>query len=142
MLKEFKAFAMRGNVMELAVGFIIGAAFGKIVSSFVSDIVMPPIGLILNGVNFSNLFVALDGRAYATLADAQQAGAPTLNYGSFINNVIDFLIIALVVFFLVRAVNSVQKPAPAPAPSAKDCPYCFTSIPLKAVRCPNCTSQL
>src|SRR5512143_1987622 len=142
MLKEFREFVMRGNVMDLAVGVIIGGAFGKIVSSLVSDIIMPPIGLALNGVDFSNLFLALNGQAYATLADAQKAGAPTLNYGSFINNIIDFLIIALVIFLIIRAVNRLQKPAPAPAGTTKDCPYCFTAIPLKAVRCPNCTSQL
>jgi large conductance mechanosensitive channel len=142
MLKDFREFVMRGNVMDLAVGVIIGGAFGKIVSSLVSDILMPPIGLALNGVDFSNLFFALNGQAYATLADAQKAGAPTLNYGSFINNIIDFLIIALVIFLIIRAVNRLQKPAPAPAATTKDCPYCFTAIPLKAVRCPNCTSQL
>jgi large conductance mechanosensitive channel len=102
---------------------------------------MPPIGLLLNGVDFSNLFVALNGQVYPTLAEAQKAGAPTLNYGSFINNIIDFLIIALVVFLLVRAVNRLQRPAPAAAPTTKDCPHCFTSIPIKAKRCPNCTSQ-
>jgi large conductance mechanosensitive channel len=142
MLKDFREFVMRGNVMDLAVGVIIGGAFGKIVSSLVSDVIMPPIGLLLNGVDFSNLFVSLNGQAYATLADAQKAGAPTLNYGSFINNVIDFLIVALVIFLLIRAVTRLQKPAPAAAATTKDCPYCFTSIPLKAARCPNCTSQL
>ncbi len=142
MLKEFRAFIMRGNVMDLAVGVIIGGAFGKIVSSLVSDVIMPPIGLLLNGVDFSNLFVSLNGQAFASLADAQKAGAPTLNYGSFINNVIDFLIIALVIFLMIRAVNRLQRPAPAPAATTKDCPHCFTSIPIKATRCPNCTSQL
>src|SRR5512146_3568218 len=105
MLKEFREFVMRGNVMDLAVGVIIGGAFGKIVSSLVSDVIMPPIGLLLNGVDFGNLFVSLNGQAYATLADAQAAGAPTLNYGNFINNTIDFLIIAFVIFLIVRAVN-------------------------------------
>jgi large conductance mechanosensitive channel len=142
MLKEFKDFVMRGNVMDLAVGVIIGGAFGKIVSSLVSDIIMPPIGLLLNGVDFSNLFVALNGQAFATLADAQKAGAPTLNYGSFINNVINFLILALVIFLMIRAISRLQRPAPAAAPSTKECPHCFTSIPIKATRCPNCTSQL
>lgn len=144
MLNEFREFVTRGNVMDLAVGVIIGGAFGKIVSSLVSDVIMPPIGLLLNGVDFSNLYVSLNGQVYSTLADAQAAGAPTLNYGSFINNVIDFLVIALVIFLMVRAVNHLQRPAPAapaPAPS-KNCPYCFTAIPLKAARCPNCTSQL
>ncbi len=144
MLNEFREFVTRGNVMDLAVGVIIGGAFGKIVSSLVSDVIMPPIGLLLNGVDFSNLYVSLNGQVYSTLADAQAAGAPTLNYGSFINNVIDFLVIALVIFLMVRAVNHLQRPAPAaPAPApTKDCPYCFTAIPLKAARCPNCTSQL
>jgi large conductance mechanosensitive channel len=142
MLKEFRDFVMRGNVMDLAVGVIIGGAFGKIVSSLVTDIIMPPIGLLLNGVDFSNLFVSLNGQAYATLADAQKAGAPTLNYGSFINNIIDFVIIALVIFLMIRAINRLQRPAPAAAPSTKDCPHCFTVIPIKATRCPNCTSQL
>jgi large conductance mechanosensitive channel len=142
MLKEFKEFIARGSVVDLAVGVIIGGAFGKIVSSLVSDVIMPPIGLLLNGVDFGNLFISLNGQAYATLADAQAAGAPTLNYGSFINNIIDFLIIALVIFLLIRGINRMQRPAPAPAPTTKDCPYCFTAIPLKATRCPNCTSQL
>ncbi len=142
MLKEFKEFVMRGNVVDLAVGVIIGGAFGKIVSSLVTDVIMPPIGLLLNGVDFSNLFVSLNGQAYTTLADAQQAGAPTLNYGSFVNNIIDFLIIALVVFLMIRAINRLQKPAPAAAPTTKECPYCFTAISSEATRCPNCTSQL
>jgi large conductance mechanosensitive channel len=144
MLKEFREFVMRGNVIDLAIAVIIGGAFGKIVSSLVSDVLMPPIGLLLNGVDFSNLFISLNGRAYATLSDAQAAGAPTLNYGNFFSAVIDFLVIALVVFLMVRAVNSFHRrePAPAPAPTTKECPYCFTAIPLKASRCPNCTSQL
>ena len=143
MLKEFREFVMRGNVMDLAVGVIIGAAFGKIVSSLVSDLIMPPIGLLLNGVNFSDLFVSLNGQAYATLTEAQAAGAPTLNYGAFFNNVIDFLIIALVIFLMVRAVNRLQRPAPVAAPATtKDCPFCFSAISIKASRCPNCTSQL
>jgi large conductance mechanosensitive channel len=144
MLKEFREFVMRGNVMDLAIAVIIGGAFGKIVSSLVSDVLMPPIGLLLNGVDFSNLFISLNGQAYATLSDAQAAGAPTLNYGNFFSAVIDFLVIALVVFLMVRAVNSFyrREPAPAPAPTTKECPYCFTAIPLKASRCPNCTSQL
>jgi large conductance mechanosensitive channel len=142
MLKEFREFIMRGNVVDLAVGVIIGGAFGKIVSSLVSDIIMPPIGLLLNGVNFSNLFISLTGQPYATLAEAQAAGAPTLNYGSFINAVIDFLIIGLVIFLLIRAINRMQKPAPAASPQTRDCPFCFSTISLKATRCPNCTSQL
>jgi large conductance mechanosensitive channel len=144
MLKEFREFVMRGNVMDLAVGVIIGGAFGKIVSSLVSDIIMPPIGLLLNGVNFSSLYLSLNGHAYATLAEAQAAGAPTLNYGSFFNNVIDFLIIALVIFLMVRALNRLQRPpAASSAPATtKDCPFCFSAISIKATRCPNCTSQL
>lgn len=142
MLKEFKEFIMRGNVMDLAVGVIIGGAFGKIVSSLVTDVIMPPIGLLLHGVDFSNLFISLNGQVYATLAEAQQAGAPTLNYGSFINNVIDFLIVALVIFFMVRAINQLYKPAPAAAPTTKTCPYCYSAIPIKATRCPNCTSEI
>ena len=144
MLKEFRDFVMRGNVVDLAVGVIIGGAFGKIVSSLVTDVIMPPVGLLLNGVDFSNLFVSLNGQAFATLAEAQKAGAPTLNYGNFINNVIDFLIVALVIFLMIRAINRLQRPAPAavPAPTTKDCPYCFTAIPIKATRCPQCTSQL
>ncbi len=142
MLKEFKEFAMRGSVIDLAVGVIIGGAFGKIVSSLVTDIIMPPIGLLLNGVDFSNLFISLNGQAFATLADAQKAGAPTLNYGNFINNIIDFLIVAFVIFLMVRGINKLQRPAPAAAPTTKECPYCFSKIPIKATRCPNCTSEL
>jgi len=144
MLKEFKEFTLRGNVIDLAVGVIIGGAFGKIVSSLVNDIIMPPIGMLLNGVNFSNLFFSLDGKNYASLADAQAAGAPTLNYGLFINNTIDFIIVALVIFLMIRAINRMKKqPVPATSePTSKDCPFCFTSIPLQATRCPHCTSQI
>ncbi|MFZ3329738.1 MAG: large conductance mechanosensitive channel protein MscL [Candidatus Acidiferrales bacterium] len=142
MLKEFKEFAMKGNVMDLAVGFILGAAFGKIVSSLVSDIIMPPIGLILGKVDFSSLFLNLSGKSYASLAEAKAAGAATLNYGVFLNNVVDFLIVAFAVFLLVRIVNRWNKPAPAAAPATKDCPYCVSKIPAKATRCPNCTSPI
>jgi large conductance mechanosensitive channel len=144
MWKEFKEFIMRGNVVDLAVGIIIGAAFGKIVTSFVNDIIMPPIGLLLGKVDFSNLFINLSGQPYATLAEAKEAGAATINYGLFINTVIDFLIVALAVFLVVRAVNRLRrKPEAAPAaPTTKECPYCYTAIPIKATRCPNCTSQL
>ena len=142
MLKEFKEFVMRGNVLDLAVAVIIGGAFGKIITSFVNDILMPPIGLLLGGVDFANLFFSLNGQAYASLADAQAAGAPTINYGVFLNTVIDFLIVALVIFLVVKAANRMKKPAPAAAPTTKECPHCFTNIPLKATRCPNCTSQL
>jgi large conductance mechanosensitive channel len=142
MLKEFKEFAMKGNVLDLAVGFIIGAAFGKIVTSLVSDIIMPPIGLILGKVDFSSLFLNLSGKSYSSLAEAKAAGAATLNYGIFLNNIVDFLIVAFAVFVLVRMVNRWNKPAPAAAPSTKECPYCASTIPLKATRCPNCTSEI
>lgn len=144
MLKEFKAFVMRGNVIDLAVAVIIGGAFGKIVSSLVNDIIMPPIGLLLKGINFADLYVSLNRQAYATLAEAQAAGAPVLAYGNFIKNIVDFLIIALVIFLLIKGMNSMKKKAePAAAePTLKDCPHCFTTIPIKATRCPNCTSQL
>jgi large conductance mechanosensitive channel len=145
MLKEFKNFILRGNVIDLAVAVIIGGAFGKIVSSLVNDIIMPPIGLFLKGVNFADLFVALNGQAYATLADAQAAAAPVLTYGNFIKNVVDFLIIALVIFLMIKGINKTKKPAPAAAPAEptnKECPYCFSTISIKATRCPNCTSEL
>lgn len=142
MFNEFKKFVMRGNVLDLAVGIIIGGAFGNIVSSLVDDIIMPPIGLILGKVDFSNLYVALDGSTYASLAAAQEAGAPTLNYGLFINTLINFLIVAFAIFLLIRQVNRLQKPAPAAEPTTKDCPFCKMSIPIEASRCPNCTSQL
>ncbi len=154
MLNDFKAFIMRGNVVDMAVGIIIGAAFGPIVGSLVKDVIMPPIGLALGKVDFSNLFVILtQGKVpgpYPSLAAAQAAGAVSINYGVFINTVINFLIIAAVVFFLVvrpiAQINTRQKdaqPAPAPAaPTTKECPYCYTQIPIKATRCPNCTSEL
>ena len=142
MLKEFKEFAMKGNVLDLAVGFILGAAFGKIVTSLVSDILMPPIGLILGKVDFSSLFLSLSGKSYSSLAEAKAAGAATLNYGVFLNNIVDFLIVAFAVFLLVRMVNRWNKPAPAAAPSTKECPYCASTIPLKATRCPHCTSEI
>lgn len=142
MLKEFKEFAMKGNVLDLAVGFILGAAFGKIVTSLVSDLIMPPIGLILGKVDFANLFLNLSGKSYSSLAEAKAAGAPTLNYGIFLNSVVDFVIVAFAVFLLVRMVNRWNKPAPAATPSTKECPYCASTIPLKATRCPNCTSEI
>ena len=142
MLREFKDFVLRGNVLDLAVAVIIGAAFGKIITSFTNDIIMPPIGMLLGNVNFSDLFISLDGNDYASLAIAQAAGAPTINYGVFINTIIDFLIVAFVIFLVIRSMNRLKKqPAPA-APSTKDCPYCFTQIPIPATRCPNCTSEL
>ncbi len=143
MLKEFKEFAMRGNVLDMAVGIIIGAAFGKIVTSFVTDILMPPLGLLIGKTDFSGLFLNLSGKGYATLVEAKAAGAPTLNYGMFLNTVVDFLIVAFAIFLLVKQVNRMtRKPAPAAAPTTKDCPYCISAIPIKAVRCPNCTSEL
>lgn len=142
MLKEFKEFAMRGNVLDMAVGIIIGAAFGKIVTSLVNDILMPPFGLVLGKMDFSNLFLNISGISYPSLAAAKAAGAATINYGIFINNVIDFLIVAFVIFLLIRQVNRWNKPAPAAAPPTKDCPYCASAIPLKATRCPLCTSEL
>jgi len=143
MFKEFKQFAMRGNVIDLAVGVIIGASFGKIVTSFVSDVLMPPIGLLVGKVDFSNLFIDLSGQHHASVAEAKAAGAATLNYGLFVNNVIDFLIVAFVVFLMVRQVNRFSTPEPAPPPPAtKECPFCMSAIPPKASRCPQCTSQL
>ncbi len=143
MLKEFKEFAMRGNVIDLAVGVIIGAAFGKIVSSLVEDIIMPPVGLLLHGVDFTNLFITLDHRHFDTLAQAKGAGAPTLNYGLFVNNVISFLIVAFCVFLLVHQVNRwTKKPVPAAAPTTKECAQCAMTIPINAKKCPHCTSQI
>jgi large conductance mechanosensitive channel len=141
MLKEFKEFAMRGNVLDMAVGIIIGAAFGKIITSFVSDVLMPPIGLLLGKVDFSGLFINISGQTYATLAEAKKAGAATLNYGLFLNTVLDFLIVAFVIFLLIRQVNKLKR-APEAAPTTKDCPYCLSAIPLKANRCGHCTSQI
>jgi len=141
---EFKQFVMRGNVVDMAVGVIIGAAFGKIVTSLVNDVIMPPIGLLLGKVDFSNLYLNMSDKVFASLAEAQAAGAPTLNYGLFINNVINFLIVAFVIFMLIKQINKLQKPAkpatPA-APTTKECPFCCSTVALKAVRCPNCTSQ-
>src|SRR5512139_213926 len=145
MLKDFKEFIMRGNVVDLAVAVIIGAAFGNIVSSLVNDVLMPPIGLILGNVDFSNLFVNLSSSSYKSLADAKAAGAATVNYGIFLNAVVDFIIVAFVIFLLVRAVSRMRRLQAAPAPAApatKDCTYCFSSIPIKATRCPHCTSEL
>jgi large conductance mechanosensitive channel len=143
MLKEFKAFVMRGNVLDLAVGVIIGAAFGKIVSSLVDDILMPPIGLLVKNVNFTDLVVGLNGKSYPTLAAAKADGAPTLNYGIFLNTIINFLIVAFCVFIIIQLVNHwVNKPAPPAPPTTKDCPQCAMSIPIAAKRCGHCTSQL
>ncbi|HUL40426.1 MAG TPA: large conductance mechanosensitive channel protein MscL [Burkholderiales bacterium] len=145
MLKEFREFAMRGNVVDMAVGIIIGAAFGAIVQSLVADVIMPPIGLILGNVDFSNLFIVLKQGAaaapYASLAEAQKAGAVTINYGKFLNAVVGFVIVAFAVFMLVRAINQLKRKEQA-APTTKECPQCFSTIPIKAKRCPNCTSQI
>ncbi len=147
MFKEFKAFIMRGNVLDLAVGIIIGAAFGTIVKSLVDDLIMPPVGLALGNVDFSNLFVVLKEGAkaaapYATLADAKAAGAVTLNYGLFINNIVTFIIVAFAVFLVVRTANRLRPPEAAAAPNTRDCPYCRMPIPVAATRCPQCTSDL
>jgi large conductance mechanosensitive channel len=144
MLKEFKEFAMRGNVLDMAIGIIIGAAFGKIVSSFVADIVMPPVGMLMGQVDFSQLFIALNGQHYDTLAAAKEAGVATLNYGLFVNTILDFLIVAFAVFLLVRAVNSAKrKQEAAPAePTTKKCPRCLFEIPIAATRCGYCTTDV
>ena len=142
MLKEFKEFVMRGNVLDLAVAVVIGAAFGKIIASLVDDIIMPPIGLALGNVDFANLFVNLSGKDYPSVAAAKAAGAATLNYGIFFNTIFNFLIIAFVIFLLIRSYSKMQKPDPARAPTTKDCPYCLSAIPIKATRCAHCTSEL
>ena len=135
MIKEFKDFAMRGNVVDMAVGIIIGAAFGKIVSSFVNDVIMPPIGLLLDNVDFSHLAITLAKKT-------TEAEAVTLKYGVFVNTVLDFIIVAFSIFIVIKQMNRLKKEEPAPEPTTKDCPKCFTTIPIKAVRCPNCTSEL
>lgn len=148
MLKEFREFAMRGNVLDMAVGIILGAAFGSIVSSLVSDVLMPPIGLVLGNVDFSNLFVVIKegskAAPYASIADAQGVGAVTVNYGLFVNHVIGFVIVAFAVFMIIRAMNKLKRAeaAPAVAPTTKDCPYCLSKIPIKAVKCGYCTSDI
>jgi large conductance mechanosensitive channel len=144
MLKEFKEFAMRGNVLDMAIGIIIGAAFGRIVSSAVNDVLMPPIGLLLGKVDFSNLYANLSGGSYVSLAEAKAAGAATINYGLFINAIIDFIIVAFVIFLMVRWINRLKRqPEAAPAEvTARECPYCAYTIPIKAKRCPFCTSEV
>ena len=148
MFKEFKEFAVKGNVMDMAVGIIIGGAFGTIVKSLVADIIMPPIGMILGGVDFSNMFLTLKtgdpAGPYLSLAEAQKAGAVSINYGVFINSVLSFLIVALAVFLVVKQMNKLRREEEAPPaePTSRDCPFCFTSIPIKATRCPNCTSNI
>ena len=145
MLKEFKAFIMRGNVLDLAIAVIIGGVFGKIITSLVNDIIMPPIGLILGKVDFRNLYINLSDASFATLADAQKAGVPIIKYGAFINTIIDFLIVSFIIFLVVRAANRLQKKLqeePKAAPSTKECPYCISTIPIKATRCAHCTAEL
>ena len=148
MLKEFKEFALRGNVLDMAVGIIIGAAFGTIINSLVADVIMPPIGMLLGNIDFSNLFAVLkEGKVaapYASLAAAKEAGAVTINYGFFINTIITFLIVAFAVFLLIRNVNKLvkQQEAPPAVPTTKECPYCLSTIPIKATRCGHCTSEL
>jgi len=142
MFKEFKEFAMRGNVLDMAVGIVIGAAFGAIVTSFVADVLMPPLGHLLGHADFSNLFLSLNGLHYDTLAAAKAAGAATLNYGLFINAIVNFLIVAFAIFLLVRAVNRMRTPAPVAAPITRECPRCLSAVPLKATRCAFCTSDL
>jgi large conductance mechanosensitive channel len=144
MLKEFKEFAMRGSVLDMAIGIIIGAAFGKIITSAVNDILMPPLGLLVGKVDFSNLYFNLSGGSYSSLSEAKAAGAATMNYGQFINTVIDFVIVAFVIFILIRQINRLKRqPAAAPAEATTmECPYCAIAIPIKARRCPHCTSEL
>lgn len=139
---EFKEFAVKGNVIDMAVGIIIGAAFGSIVNSLVKDVIMPPVGMLMGGINFADMFMALDGKTYASLAEAQAAAAPTINYGLFINAIISFIIVALAIFVLVRQVNALKKQPAAPEPNTKECPYCKESIPKAAVKCSHCTSDL
>lgn len=142
MIKEFKEFIRRGNVMDLAIGFVMGAAFGKVASSFINDIVMPPIGLLLGKVDFASLYVNLSGQSFESLAKAREAGAPVIAYGVFLNAFIEFLIVALAIFFVIRQINRLKsKPAPA-SPTTKECVYCLSTVPLKATRCPHCTSEI
>ena len=142
MLEEFKKFAMRGNVVDMAVGIVIGAAFGKIVTSFVNDVLMPPLGKLMGGVDFSNLFINLGSESFPSLAAAQAAGAATLNYGVFINTVLDFLIVAFAIFMVIKAMNKLKTEEPPKAPDTKSCPQCLSEIPIAAKRCKFCTSQI
>jgi large conductance mechanosensitive channel len=143
MFKEFREFAMRGNVLDMAVGIIIGIAFGAVVMSLVNDIIMPPLGLALGRVDFTNLFINMSGGSYATLSAAKEAGAVTINFGLFVNTVINFIIIAFVLFLIVRTMNKLKRKEEAPAePTTKECPFCVSQVPIKATRCPHCTSQL
>ena len=145
MLKEFKEFAVRGNVVDMAVGIVIGVAFGGIIKSLVADLIMPPIGLLLGGVNFSDIFINLSGGDYESLAAAKEAGAATLNVGVFFNTLLNFVIVAFAIFILIRAINKMKRKeeqAPEPEATTKDCPFCYSAIPIKATRCGNCTSEL
>jgi large conductance mechanosensitive channel len=143
MFKEFKEFALKGNVIDLAIGIIIGAAFGKVIQSFVNDIIMPPLGMMMGKMDFSAMFINLSGTHYETLSEAKKAGAATINYGLFINTIVDFTIMAFIVFIMVKQINRLKREEQAaPAPDTKDCPFCFSKVPLKAVRCPHCTSAL
>ena len=144
MLKEFKEFAIRGNLLDMAFGIIIGAAFGKVVTSVVNDVLMPPIGLLVGNVDFSSLFINLSGQSYPSLAAAKAAGAPVVGIGVFLNSVFDFLIVSFVIFLLIRQVNRMKRQTEAtpPAPNTRDCPFCWSGIPMKATRCPACTSEL
>ena len=142
MLKEFKEFAMRGNVMDMAVGIIIGAAFGKIVSSFVNDVLMPPLGLLLGNSDFTNKFFTLQGETFATLDAAKEAGSVTMNYGLLVNTIIDFIIIAFAIFIVIKQINRLKKKPEAPPPNTKECPFCLSAVPIKASRCGHCTSEL
>jgi len=142
MYNEFKAFVLRGNVLDLAVAVVIGVAFGRIVTSFVEDVLMPPIGLLLGGVDFSNLFINLSGKDYPSIAAAKAAGAATLNYGIFINNILNFLIIAFAIFLLIKSVGGMRRAETAAAPTTKDCPYCLSAVPLGATKCAHCTAEL
>ncbi|MEX0766565.1 MAG: large conductance mechanosensitive channel protein MscL [bacterium] len=138
MLREFREFVMRGNMIDLAIGFILGAAFGKVVTSLVTDILMPPVGLALGRVDFANLFISLNGQRYPTLQAAKTAGAPTINYGIFFNTILDFIVVAFVIFLVVRQINRTRRESP----TTRECPYCASLIPIKATRCPSCTSQV
>jgi large conductance mechanosensitive channel protein len=142
MWKEFKEFIMRGNVVDMAVGIIVGAAFGKIITSFVNDVLMPPIGLLLGKVDFANLFITLSNQSFATLEEAKKAGAVTIKYGLFINTIIDFIIVALAIFLVIRQINRMKRQPAPEAATTRECPFCFSVIPIKATRCPNCTSEL
>jgi large conductance mechanosensitive channel len=141
MIREFKEFAMRGSMLDLAIGIVLGAAFGRIITSVVNDILMPPIGLMLGGLDFANLFIALKGGPYPSVAAAKAAGAPTINYGIFLNTVVDFVLVAAVLFLVVKQVNRMRR-QPDATPTTKPCPFCLSTVPLKAVRCPYCTSDL